>query len=304
MRKVIGYWKAWPHFRNASTAKCNGGSSFSALEAEEGPIVLDYISHPRCSDSQSLRLSFLEKFANGNGQTFANSRFYHSSIQSLQCLLPSSVSVLRWVPPTSVNVDHAGPAFDPRASLLKVSRNFNLAAVSSFSEGGDHRDRSDGTVEGFASSKSPWFHEDRTVVFEKDNGPEERAGSSLQNGIGTVSRESFYSHIGSNTISSQTKPQPNWNERISQNTEAAQQWSLYLNKQRKFRPHSSGLKLFNNIMHSPLYTRCKSLVPGFVPRLICSQKCVNDPALILLLFSCTFDPIYAYTMEHISCLIG
>lgn len=215
------------------------------------------------------------------------------------------------MPSTSVNVDLAGPAFDPRASLLKVSRNYNLAAVSSFSEGGDHRDRSDGTVEGFASSKSPFFHEGRTVVFEKDNEseekdnePEERAGSSLQNGIGIVSRESFYSHIGSNTISSQTKPQPNWNERRSQNTEAAQQWSLYLNKQRKFRSHSSGLKLFNNIMHSPLYTRCKSLVPGLVPRLICSQKCMNDPALILLLFSCTFDPIYAYTMGHISCLIG
>ena len=40
------------------------------------------------------------------------------------------------MPSTSVNIDHVGPAFDPRDSLLKVSGSYNLATVSSFSEGG------------------------------------------------------------------------------------------------------------------------------------------------------------------------
>ena len=73
------------------------------------------------------------------------------------------------MPSTSINVDHASPAFDPRASLLKVSGNYNLAAVSIFLKETITMTRVMGLWEGCASSKSSWFHGYRTVVFKKDN---------------------------------------------------------------------------------------------------------------------------------------
>ena len=41
-----------------------------------------------------------------------------------------------------------------------------------------------------------------------------------------------------------------------------------------------------------------------VPKLICSEKCMNNPALILHIFSCTFDLNYIGLIrwEHISSL--
>lgn len=299
--------KSWPHFRNPPTAKHNYASVVTALEAEQGPLLFDCSSHPRCS-TQSLRSFFLGKLGNGLGSeqyrakcssSVQSSRSCHSSIQSFQCLVPSSVSVLRWLPSTS---DHTGPAPDMKAPRLKVRRNSSLAVVSSFSDGEDHR----GNVEGCTSGNSPWSSVDRVFLFDSEEGEETRSSTAGMD-IGTEasrSWESFNSHTGSNLKLPQTKPQPNWNEPRSQNAETARRWSLYLNRpQRGFRPHLSGLKLFNSITPSPsLCTRCKSLVPGVSARVIYSERCMNNVALILRMLSYlkyNLTALWSGTMEYI-----
>ncbi|KAG0555565.1 hypothetical protein KC19_12G178400 [Ceratodon purpureus] len=264
MRKVIGYRKAWPCFRNGSAGRWASGAA--ALEVEQGLDCV--ISRERCPDMQALRMRFLGKFGDGmqsrakcgSGVHFsiATSRFWHSA-RSVECLLPSSVSG-SLVPSTSGNGDRpAGLGSDLRASLLEVRRNSSLAVVSSFSDGGDRRDRRDENTEGCTSDESS-----RAVQHffsQKDDVCDERAGLRPQDGTGNGPRESFSGHVGSNVDLSQTKLQRHWNEQSAQTTETARQWSLYLNgQQRRFMPHnSSGLKLFNTVMNSPsLYTRLYS----------------------------------------------
>lgn len=273
MRKVIGFRKAWPRFRNASAGRCNFGSSVTTLEAEQGRESISRQLLP--SDAQSLRTSFLGQLGNGlgSGQTrakcgsvvefsIATSRSCGSPLQSLQCVLPASVSVLSLVPAAS------GPAPDLRASVLKVSRSFNPPVVSSFSDGDDHRQWRDGNVEDCASVKLPWPCGERAVLCDTEE--EDVCDEAFQNGIGNGPWESLYSHVGTNVNSSQTKSRPNWKKRRSVNPETARLWSSHLNgQQRRFRPHLSGLKLFNGILNnSSLCTRCKFLVPGVAARVI------------------------------------
>jgi hypothetical protein len=262
MRKVIGYPKAWPRIRNASAAKCNFRSSGAALEPAQG---LESISHQRCSDTQSSQMGFLGKLGNGIGSEQSRAKctsvvqFSVATSRSLQSLLPSSVAVLRWVPSTPGTVEHTGPASD-----LRVSRNSSLAVISGLSDGDEHGDRRDGhgdrrdgDVEGCTSVKPSWSYGDRAVLFDSEK---------------------------DNVKFSQTKPR---NEGRAQNTETARQWSLYLNgQQRRFRPHSSGLKLFNSTVNSPsVFTRCKSPVPGVATKLIYSEQSMNDLTLkIRMLF--------------------
>lgn len=160
------------------------------------------------------------------------SRSCQSSKQSLQCLVPSSVSVLRWVPSTSVKVVHTGPVLD------------------------------------------------RAILFDSEAGDQSRS-STARTDIGTGASESFYS---SNVKSSQTKSQPTWDERRSQNAETARQWSLYLNRQQRgFGHHLSGLKLFSSVTPNPtLCTRCKYLVPVISASLIYSE---DNVGLILPMLS-------------------
>lgn len=240
MRKVSVCRKAWPHFRNP---KQNYASVVTVLEAEQGPVVFDYSFQQRCSSF------FLGKLGNGLG----GSGQYRAKCSSFSrsCHVPSSVSVLHWLPSTS------GPAPDTRALLLNVRRNSGLAVVSSFSDGDDCR-------EGCTSGKSAWTSVDRVVLLDSEEGEGTRsstAGTDIEIEV-SRSGESFYR---SNVKLSHTKPQPNWNERSPQNAETARQWNrLYLNRQQRgFRPHLSGLKLFNSITPSTsLCNRCKSLVPG------------------------------------------
>lgn len=260
------YRKAWPRLRNSPSGKQNYASVATAVEAQAlGHLVSDYSSYQRCS-TQSLRSFFIGKLGNvlGSGQYRAKwsssvqfSTSCHSSIQSSQWLVPSSVSVLRCLP--SANA----PAPDMRDSLLKVRRNSSLAEVSSFSDGGDRGDWRDRNVDSSTSGKSPRSFVERAILFDSEERDETRstAGKDIGNEA-SRSEERFSSHAGSNVKSSQTKPHPNWNERRPQNAEAVQQWTLYLNRQQRgFRPHLSGLKLLNSIVPSPsLSTRCKSLV--------------------------------------------
>uniref|UniRef100_A0A7I4C918 Cation efflux protein transmembrane domain-containing protein n=1 Tax=Physcomitrium patens TaxID=3218 RepID=A0A7I4C918_PHYPA len=301
MRKVIFHRKIWPRYRNASAAIFNYASPVAALEANQGPLVHNYnFLHQR--SVQSLQKTLLgdsgHGLRSGLGVAHCSSLVQFSlatsrSSKSVQCLLPSSASVSNQVQPTSVPVNHSDPIPNTRVSLSKVERNFIPAAISSYSDRDDHRNKKEGNFEGFIPGKSlsSWNDERIPIVSEEVNetGPsaratirknigngasriwdwelgvhanrvsEERAGLAFQTSIGNRLMESTLNHVGIDLSLYQIMPQMSCTGRIPQDSETALQWSLHSNRQsRGLRRHFSGPKLLNSILSSSSCTRLYS----------------------------------------------
>lgn len=228
MRKVNVYRKAWPHYRYP---KQNYASAVTPLETKQDIFAADWSFKQGCFN-----------FLLGSRQYRATPSSYRASLQNSPCLVPSSAAVLHWLPSTS------GPVLDIRGSLLNLRR--SLAVVSQYSSGDDHRER----------CRSDYYRV-HSVVLSGFDEEEKTKSSAAGTEDGTEASRSYYS---SNVKTLQTEPRLNWIERGSPNTGSARQWSLYLNGHRRgFRPHLSGLKLFNSSLPSPfLCNRRKPLFHG------------------------------------------